>query len=117
MSKHSVEIPAYTAVAAVVSRNRATQLVVPSQTATLIQNDHIDIQLVAGESFRVLKNGRGLGPGELALRLPRTLSGDGSDLPASGEISWIGSRSASLPDQVLASYEGAFSFLQGSDDG
>ena len=38
-------------------------------------------------------------------------------MPVPEQVSWIGSRPASPPDEVLASYEGGFSLLQGSDDG
>lgn len=118
MTEQIVEIPAYVAVALTVDRNRATQLVVPEQSAILVRDgDGTRVQVDNGGSFRVVKSARGLGGNELALKLPRTVFDDPDKLPGSEDLSWIGSRSASHPEDVLTSYEGGFNFLQGSDDG
>jgi superfamily II DNA or RNA helicase len=97
-------------------RNRARQLLVPSQDAEIRENDGAyHLRLADGRSVKLVATRHGLAGIELALRAPSAkLSVTGSQF-AVDNLTWLTKAPPSEPTAVLQSLEGSFTFLEASD--
>jgi superfamily II DNA or RNA helicase len=99
-------------------QNRARQLLAVEQPGSVVEGDGPPTFRTAdGETVRLVSGPSSLAAGERALKVPRAALTNLAQLPDVQELRWIGERSATTPQEVLASLDSAFSFLEASEDG
>src|SRR5680860_44158 len=83
-------------------RNKAWQLIHPSQRAQVTEADgQILATTEAGEAFRIVAGPASLSDGEIALKAAKVDRDDPSRLTAPGAVKWIGSLDGTSPEAVL----------------
>lgn len=114
----AIEVPNCWATTIKIDRNRARQLLVPSQGSDAVDVDGRPVLTLAdGRSVRLVPNARGLVDGELALKVSKVVLDDEPVAVDSSMPSWVGARTATTPEDVVESLRGGFAFVEGTDDG
>src|SRR4051812_48045725 len=108
-----VDLPACSALAAPVDRNRAQQIVRLPESAVLESHGRSRFAVTeAGARYRVLAAPRTLEPGEWALRCsPQVLRSLPPRIEAS-DLRWFGDVQPSSPQAVLTSLIDSFNFVE-----
>lgn len=100
-----------------IDRNQARQVLVAAQSFAIErENGEPTLTLASGAQYRLLPSTGPLRPNERAVKAPRAVV-NGTEAPGLGDILWIGERSPTDPQAVLASLRGAFRFAEASSDG
>lgn len=106
------DVPACTSVELRVDGNRARQVLMPSQQASVLQENGITrLALANGDTVRLVASASGLTEGERALKVPSAARRDPAQLPGAMGVRWVGDLVRSTPAEVLASLDDAFEFL------
>jgi superfamily II DNA or RNA helicase len=124
-SHAQVAVPACLAAELVIDSNSIHQLIAPETQATIIskegggwEDERFALRLINGSEIRLVRSVDALRNGERGV-VPRRVSSlkKKSPQPADlGGLRWVGNLERSKPAEVLASLEGAFSFLRDDPD-
>lgn len=101
-----------------VDSNRARQLVRPRQQALVTRDGRaLTAELADGRRETIVRTRHGLDAAAVALKAASAVFADPEGLPTEKDLTWSGAAEAPTPDQVLASLEGRFQFVEESTDG
>jgi superfamily II DNA or RNA helicase len=113
-----VVIPELVKTVVSVDRNFARQLVVAESSGRLVREQtRTRVEFEDRPSVSVVRSIRGIQQGAVVLRLPQAVFDDAEAVPEIKDFKWVGLPPDSGPEEVLKSYDNAFRFKEGSDDG
>lgn len=107
-------IPACFSTESALDRNRARQLLVPTQEVEVpsLDGDSVTLKLAGGFECLLARRKSLVPESEFGLVVPTKVPlAEGSDLSEIREAKWVGARAPRPPVDVLASLKGAFHFL------